>query len=324
MSRGLFLSWAPFSRRTQTLAERFDLNARQVSAPWFKRPLFVPLKYPFQALRTVRLLRAEAPGEVWVMDPPAPAVVVAWWYCRRHRVPLVVDMHTVGFYARSWRAVRLLEIPFLRSAAANLVTNRELARRVRGWGCRAFVLPDPLPMPPSDLDDATDRDTVTIVATFSEDEPIDLLPEVARALGDLRLFVTGRPRQETSRWPANLEPTGFLDDRDYWRQLRRSQVVVVLTTRPNTLLSGGYETLSLGRPLVVSDHEVLRDYYGAAAVYVPSTATGIAAGIREAVDGALGFERRMVDLAVRQAAAWERDAATLRREVEASRRESRA
>jgi glycosyltransferase involved in cell wall biosynthesis len=319
MSRGLFLSWAPFSRRTETLAQRLGLEGRQVAAPWFKRPLFVPLKYPLQAVRTARLLKRELPAEVWVMDPPAPAVVVAWWHCRRHRVPLVVDMHTVGFYARSWRAVRPLEIPFLRAAAANVVTNRELARRVRGWGCRAYVLPDPLPTPPPDLDDTVEKDTVTIVATFSEDEPIDLLPEVAGALAGLRLFVTGRPRQATSHWPANLVPTGFLDDHDYWRLLRRSQAVVVLTTRPDTLLSGGYEALSLGRPLVVSDHEVLREYYGDAVVYVPSTAAGIAAGIRAAVDDAAELERRLVTLAGRQASAWERDAAALRRDLEASR-----
>ena len=37
--RGLFLSWAPFSRRTETLAAEFGLDARFMVTPWPKRPL---------------------------------------------------------------------------------------------------------------------------------------------------------------------------------------------------------------------------------------------------------------------------------------------
>lgn len=317
MSRGIFLSWAPFSRRTETLAERFDLAACQVPAPGFKRPWYAPLKYPLQSWRTYQQFRRLGPGEVWVMDPPLPAVVAGWVATRRWGTRLVVDIHTVGFYARSWRAVRPLELPFLRAADAVVVTNRELARRVRGWGCRAYVLPDPLPDPPQAAAAAVEDDLVTIVATYSEDEPIDILPDVAARLGDVRIHVTGRPRVVTDAWPPNLVPTGFLDDDEYWSQLGRSAVVVVLTTRPNTLLSGGYEALSLGRPLVVSDHEVLREYYGDAAVFVDSTAASIAAGIRRALDAAGPLGDGMEALAVRRAADWDRSAAGLRHDLRA-------
>ncbi len=57
-------------------------------------------------------------------------------------------------------------------------------------------------------------------------------------------------------------------------------MIVVLTTRPATLLSGGYEAMALGRPLVISDHGVLRDYFGDAAVY----ATRVRASMSRAVD----------------------------------------
>lgn len=310
---GIFLSWAPFSRRTQTLAERFDLAACQVPAPGFKRPWYAPLKYPLQSWRTRQEFARLGAGEVWVMDPPLPAVAAGWMATRRWDTRLVVDIHTVGFYARSWRAVRPFELPFLRAADAVVVTNRELARRVRGWGCRAYVLPDPLPDPPqAALAAAVEPDLVTIVATYSEDEPIDVLPEVASRLGDARIHVTGRPRVATDAWPANLVPTGFLEDDDYWMQLGRSAVVVVLTTRPNTLLSGGYEALSLGRPLVVSDHEVLREYYADAAAYVDSTAASIAEGIAAALGDVEAFAAGMRALAARRAADWDRSAAALR------------
>ena len=64
---------------------------------------------------------------------------------------------------------------------------------------------------------------------------------------------------------------------------------MVLTTRPATLLSGGYEAMAVGRPLVISDHDVLRDYFADAAVY-----TGATAGqMSEAVSRALAHEREL-------------------------------
>jgi glycosyltransferase involved in cell wall biosynthesis len=317
---GLFVSWAPFSRRTETLARLFDLELRFVSTPWPKRPLTIPIKYPWQAAASARLLRGAAYQELWVMDPPSPLVAMAGAAARRRGVPLVVDMHTVAFSAREWLILRRLELPTLRRAVAVLVTNEALARQVRAWGARAFVLPDPLPEPPagigrSGVGGTVESGLVTIVATYSKDEPIDLLPEVARALPDVSFAVTGAPHGDLSVWPRNLRPTGFLGDEEYWRQLARSAVVVVLTTRPDTLLSGGYEALALGRPLVTSDHAVLRDYYGDAAVYAAASS----ASLRDAVAAALGdsavLGARIAALRPVRETEWERAAARLRAAV---------
>jgi len=312
---GVFVTWAPVSRRTQTLAARLGLEQARVSAPWFKRPLFAPLKYPVQIARTWQLLRRVRPAEVWVMDPPAPAVLVAWAYCRLEPATQVVDMHTVGFYDLKWRVLRLLEWPALRDAAVNLVTNRRLADRLRSWHCRAAVLTDPLPTPPEDIDDPVEKGAVTVVATYSADEPIHELPSVARSLSEVTMYVTGHPLVDTSRWPHNLVPTGFLDDAEYWHRLASSEVVVVLTTRPDTLLSGGYEALAVGRPVVVSGQAVLRERFGDAAVYVSDDADGIAAGIRVALAAADDYAARSRRLAVRWEDEWQKSAAQLLRSL---------
>lgn len=313
MNRGLFISWAPFSRRTETLAAAFDLEARFVKTPWPKRPWTVPLKYPWQAGVTAAALATAGRGEVWVMDPPLPAVALAAAAACRRRVPLVVDMHTIAFYAREWRLLRPLELPLLRRAAAVVVTNESLAARVTAWGGRAFVLPDPLPEVPAGVEETeTEPDLVTIVATFSLDEPLDVLPAVGRALPGVRIEVTGRPRGDLGAWPSNLRPTGFLTDVDYWRQLARSAAIAVLTTRPETLLSGGYEALALGRPLVTSDHSVLREYFGDAALYSRADAASLAAAIGAALEGAADHGARMASLRERRRAEWDVAAAELR------------
>ena len=309
---GLFVSWAPFSRRTETLARLFDLDLRFVSTPWPKRPLTVPAKYPWQAAATVRLLRGDRPRELWVMDPPSPLVAMAGVAARRSHRVLVVDMHTVAFYAREWELLRPLELPALRRAAAVIVTNEALAARVRAWGARAFVLPDPLPEPPAGLGVPGAGGEVTVVATYSKDEPLDLLPEVARRLPEVRFAVTGESHGDLSDWPANLRSTGFLSDEGYWRQLQGSASVVVLTTRPDTLVSGGYEALVLGRPLVTSDHEVLRGYFGAAAAYAGETADSLAAAVAATLAHGECLSGRLTELRARRAAEWDQAAGRLR------------
>jgi glycosyltransferase involved in cell wall biosynthesis len=313
VSGGLFLSWAPFSRRTETLARRFGLREAFVGSPWPKRPLYAPLKYPAQAARTLALLARERPASLWVMDPPLPAVALAAAVARRRRVPLVVDVHTVDFYDPKWLALKPLERPLLRGADAVVVTNRSLARRVLGWGCEAFVLPDPLPEPPALGEVTVVPRSATVVATFSDDEPLHLLPAVARMLPDVEIRVTGEPRGRDAGWPANLRATGFLDDEVYWRTLAASAAVVVLTTRPDTLLSGGYEALALRRPLVVSDQAVLREYFGDAAVYAGVTAAAIAAAIGEALARGDELRPRLDALAARREAEWSEAAAALAR-----------
>ena len=114
------------------------------------------------------------------MDPPSPLVTMAGAWARRRGVPIVVDMHTVAFFAREWRLLRPVELPWLRAAAAVIVTNDELAAEVRAWGARAFVLPDPLPAPPAGLDACVEPGLVTVVATYSKDEPLGILPRSPR------------------------------------------------------------------------------------------------------------------------------------------------
>ncbi len=312
MSAGGFISWAPFSRRTETLAKEFQLDLAFVRTPWPKRPWTTPIKYPWQAVRTLQALRARQPQELWVMDPPSPLVAIAGSWAARHDVPLVVDMHTAAFTAPEWRLLRPLELPALRAAAAVVVTNESLAREVRSWGARAFVLPDPLPAPLRPITSVPVADLVTIVATFSKDEPLDVLPAVARALPDVRFAVTGSPRGDLSDWPANLTATGFLDDQEYWEQLAASAAVVVLTTRPDTLLSGGYEAMAVGRPLVTSDHEVLRDYYEEAALYCGADSSSMVAAIQRVLHEGHELAASLVDLRERRVVEWRQEAERLR------------
>jgi glycosyltransferase involved in cell wall biosynthesis len=169
-----------------------------------------------------------------------------------------------------------------------------------------------LPEPPAGLDAGVEPGLVTVVATYSKDEPLGILPAVAERLPDARFAVTGAPRGDLSSWPANLTATGFLSDAEYWRQLARSAAIVVLTTRPATLLSGGYEAMAVGRPLVISDHDVLRDYFADAAVYAGAASGPLSDAVSRALAQEAELAARITELRRVREDDWRRAAGRLR------------
>lgn len=65
--------------------------------------------------------------------------------------------------------------------------------------------------------------------------------------------------------------------------LSACDVILVLTSVDGTQPSGASEALSLGKPLVISDFEIIRDLFPRGAVYVDNNGKAIAEGIREAL-----------------------------------------
>jgi len=93
-----------------------------------------------------------------------------------------------------------------------------------------------------------------------------------------QLVLTGRPRRDVST-PANVILAGFLDDEAYVQRLASADAVVVLTDREDTLLSGAWEAIALGRPLVLSGTTALRTTFGDGVAYVTGDPVDIARGI---------------------------------------------
>jgi glycosyltransferase involved in cell wall biosynthesis len=141
------------------------------------------------------------------------------------------------------------------------------------------------------------------VASGSEDEPLSVLLKVAETIGvNTTLVITGNKDSlmrtlSGRRLPDNVKLPGFVPRAEYLALLRQAHAVMCLTTRPATMQLGAWEAASLGRPIVVSDHAVLRDYFGANAVYVNHSADAIIEGLQILERDYDGFLGRMVMLA---------------------------
>jgi len=147
------------------------------------------------------------------------------------------------------------------------------------------------------------RPHVTVVNTFSYDEPIEAILEAAMLLPDVHFAVTGDlrrcPRRLLEKAPRNLRFTGYTPMQDFVNMLYSSDLALVLTTENFTMQRGVYESVSLGVPVVTSYWPILQRTFSGAAEFCDNSAGDIARAIQtmlehheEFKDGVLALKRR--------------------------------
>lgn len=302
---GLVIAWMPSSQRSATLARRLGFDLVLLRRVGFRRPWTAPFVYPVLMLRTALTIVRRRPRAILVVAPPVVAPLLVLPVARLTRARVGIDIHSGAFLDRRWRwSLRILRY-LGRRADACVVTLPSLSRQMEGAD-RMIVLPDPLPEladsaepVPVRARPARDRATPTVVAVagWGDDEPLAELAEAARGQ-PWNLLITGNPRRKLSL-PPNVILTGLLAPEAYANALRRADAVAVLTTRPDTLLSGAWESVALHKAIVLSDTAALRTAFADAAIYAGPTAACMAAAISEALANRRLLEARASRLAGR-------------------------
>ncbi len=273
---GVVIAWMPVSQRSATIADRLGYDLHLVGRPGFRTPWTAPLAYPIAALQTAWFLARRRPRAIIVAVPPIIAPLVVLPIAAVLRASLALDVHSGAMLDRRWRwSVGILK-QMNRRATTAIVTLPSLAVDLAAPRGRVIVVPDPLPALSAQTEPAPDdRDSPLVVAVcgWGDDEPIDAL--VAAARGESwNLTLTGRARRALDL-PPNVSLSGFLSTDNYVSLVSGADAVVVLTTREDTLLSGAWEALALGRPLIVSDTKALRQTFGDGVTYVAPHAGAI-------------------------------------------------
>jgi glycosyltransferase involved in cell wall biosynthesis len=282
----VFVSWAPFCSRSDSIAYRLGGVSYMVYSPkWGSRAATILFKYASQTWKTLRLLFRQRPRVVFVMTPPVVACIPVWLYTRLTRSAYVIDAHSGAFVDERWKPLLFLHRFFSRGALTTIVTSRHLASLVEGWGARATIVSDvpirfedPLPF------QRDGRCSMTFVCTFTRDEPVALFLEAAARVSDIQFFVTGRTKDADPGLlrakPENVTFTGFLPDANYVGLLMASDAVICLTTADHTMQRGAYEAIYLGRPVITSNFEILRQAFSKGTVFVGNSPDEMAEGIR--------------------------------------------
>ena len=273
--------------------------------------------------RTLSILRRHSPELVFVQNPSIVLAALATTWGRLTRTPVVVDAHNAGvmpFEGRRAWANLLIKLIF-RAARLTIVSNPALQAPVERAGGRAFALPDPMPsIGGSGVPGTAGPAQVLFICTWAPDEPYLEVIEAARLLGDgVTVHITGRSHGRELAYgrplPPNVVLTGFLPEHDYESLLRRSDVVIDLTTREDCLVCGAYEAMAVGRPLLVSDTRALRAYFDRGTLYTDNTAGDIAARVREALGRLPALAAEMAALREARTAEWSARIASLEREL---------
>jgi len=280
----LAISWAPYSRMSQTFARELGGALHCIHYLRFQSPPHAPLKYILQAVRTLVVLFRERPRAVHVQTPPFVAGLIVDLYCRLSGAKFVLHYHSAAF-GRIWKWALPFQKYIARRATTNIVTNSHWAEIVQGWGGHTLVMVDPyLDLPQGEPFHVKPGFNVAFVSTFAQDEPLDAVLEAAALLPDVSFYITGDKRKKPASFfedaPANVTFTGFLDpDKQYPGLLRAVDAVMVLTTRNHTLQLGGCEAIAVGKPLVTSDWPYLHEVFPKGTVYVTDSAESIRDGV---------------------------------------------
>jgi glycosyltransferase involved in cell wall biosynthesis len=274
-----------------------------------RSPWYAPLKYPWLALDTWRLLNRVRPEVAFVQNPPPLLPLVVWLFSLRHPVALVIDHHSAAF-GRAWVWMLPVQQFLARWARLNIVTNQRWQALIESWGGEAMILDDvPTQFPASKPYPLQGKASVAVVSSFAPDEPLETVVAAAADLPDVHFYITGDSKRASktllTQAPDNVTFTGFLPDGDYLSLLRSASAVMVLTTRDHTNQRGACEAVWLGRPLITSDWPVLKALFNRGTVHVPNTVQGIEAGVLRALENGPALSQEMLQLQDARREAWQ-------------------
>ncbi|MDF2561860.1 MAG: glycosyl transferase group 1 [Microbacterium sp.] len=287
----IFISWVRFHRRSEGIANALDIPSYYVHSTVGG----VLRRYASQTRETIRIVRSTRPRTVILMQPPVIALVVVWLLTLCKRTRIVGDLHSGVFLDPKWRWAMGLTLLLLRGKKhAAIVTNEPLARVSRRRSVRTFVLHDLVteigadseaPTAPEVVQSQGNAPLVLVPLAYANDEPVDAIIAAARELSHATWILTGKaPAKVRDGAPANVRFSGYVTNAEYDWLLRNSSVAVALTNREFTMQCVGYEAMSAAKPLVTSNTESLRQFFGPSAVYAEPSAEAILGAVSEALE----------------------------------------
>lgn len=305
----LFIGWVPHDRRSELLAVKLEAELHMLNRLRHRSPWHAPLKYPWMALDTWRLLNKSRPEVVFVQNPPPLLALVVWLFSLSHPLALVIDYHTAAF-GRAWSWMLPVQKFLARQAKLNIVTHDHWRTLIDSWEGEAIVLDDvPTQFPDGNPYPVNGQASVVVISSFAPDEPLETVVTAAANVPQVRFYITGDSKRASNNLltitPANVTYTGFLPDKDYLGLLRSVDAVMVLTTRDFTNQRGACEAVWLGQPLIISDWPILRDLFHMGTVHVSNTVEGIEAGVLEALEKNAVLSKEMLQLQDARREAWQ-------------------
>lgn len=274
----------------------------------------LPLRYLLQIYDTWQVLWRQKPSLIHVTNPPVLAPLVVDWYCRLRRAKFVMETHSPALFSRRWGWTLPLQRALSRRALVNIVDQKKFKQLFESWGSKTAVLSKPplrIVLHQPDTHQTQTSLQITVVNTFSPDEPLEPIFLAAQQLNDVIFFVLGDIEIAhpgvLEKAPKNVRFTGYLKNDDYWHQLASSDAVMSLTTYPYSLLAGAQDGMCVGAPLIISRQPALEDYFTRGTIFVHNTGEDIVEGINLLKVEKKRLRREIAELYMEKRRLWNSD-----------------
>ena len=237
------------------------------------------LRYIDASLRTMLILLRDRPGCLIIQNPSIVLAFLVSVLKPLFKYRLVVDRHSNFLLGKTQynlldRLFFLISDYSIRKADLTIVTNENLKKLIEAKGGKGLVLPDKLPNPRVSL--ANDRhksNIVTFVCTYSSDEPyLEVIRAASLLDKNIRVHITGNDKKVDSKifegLPENITITGFIPDKEYDELLQKSDIIMDFTKLENCMVCGAYEAVAMGKPLITSNTNVLKEYFTKGSLHI--------------------------------------------------------
>ena len=286
----IFLTWLPYSSRSQTLALSF--GAEPVYFGYLSgggNPFKVILRYILMTFHTIVYVLARRLRLVFVMNQPVFLPLTVFLLSRISGVKYVIDSHSGLFTKRRWNwSLPLMKLAY-RGSLFSIVTNQIHRQLVGSWGVKVEVLGAlQVGAEPVEPFRRADSPSLVVIGTFARDEPLAEMIEACRCLPAVRFYVTGAlknaPQGLVEGAPDNVTFTDFQPRPNYVGLVQAMDGAIVLVKNDNVMQRGAYEAASWAVPIITSDWPVLRENFYRGAIFVDNSSEDIARAVRELLD----------------------------------------
>lgn len=315
--RQLYLSWIDYQRRPDSMRSAVGYELRFIPSPFHSRVL-KPLGYLWQTAASAWALLRSRPDVVWFQLPPS-FIVHLMWLARLlsgGRMLLIADCHNAALRA-PWSTFPLTTA-LLNRMDLVLAHNREALDHARALGIAAERLQLLETRPAQLRSRAAARPTeglhkgsrrVLVPLSYSVDEPVDVVLAAASMLPDVTFLLTGhlvkaQAKGYVARATGNVRFTGQVDVDKYNDFLVSCDLVLGITALEGIQLSAANEAVGASKPLVLSDTAILREMFGAAALFAPNDPSALARTITSALGQSDALAERSRELAAVRELRW--------------------
>lgn len=283
--KNIFITWAPSNTRSSSLAQALDFHPIYIGKISKHKTSFHALfNYIGRTIENIKILLKEKPNIIAISNFHWIIALVNISVGKFVGSSIILDSHSAAFDHPFHKYPKFLSIYFAKKALFSIVTNEVHKKILTSKGAKAYILPD-IPNENElfmrDQPKIDEKFNLCFVCTFNYDEPYYEVFKAVETLKDVTVYVTGNFKNKIKN-PGiykNIIFTGYLPDSDYIKLINQVDAILVLTTRENTMQSGGSEAISVRKPLITSKTNMLQSYFTWGTIFVENNYQSIREGI---------------------------------------------